>query len=131
MYKLAPILMLTAVAGVSIPVPVVAAQRLMAPLSGPSAVDTVVPRPGHPRARRRHAWRWHGWDDRRWHGRYDGRRHEPNGRRWHWRHDQRRHGRNTQRHACLWWRDGLRCHIRWWLPRKWWRLCEWGRVATI
>jgi hypothetical protein len=43
MYKLAPVLMLTAVAGVSIPVPVVAAQRLMAPLSGPSAADTVIP----------------------------------------------------------------------------------------
>ena len=43
MYKLAPVLMLTAVAGVSIPVPVVAAQRQMAPLSGPSAADTVVP----------------------------------------------------------------------------------------
>jgi hypothetical protein len=41
MYKLAPVLMLTAVAGVSIPAPVVAAQRLMAPLSGPSAADTV------------------------------------------------------------------------------------------
>ena len=44
MYKLVPVLVLTAVAGVSIPVPVVAAQRLMAPLSGPSAADTVVPR---------------------------------------------------------------------------------------
>jgi len=44
MYKLAPVLMLTAVAGVSIPVPVVAAQRQMAPLSGPSAADTVVPK---------------------------------------------------------------------------------------
>ena len=43
MYKLVPVLVLTAVAGVSIPVPVVAAQRLMAPLSGPSAADTVVP----------------------------------------------------------------------------------------
>jgi hypothetical protein len=38
MYKLAPVLILTAVAGVSLPVPVVAAPRLMAPLSGPSAV---------------------------------------------------------------------------------------------
>ena len=44
MYKLVPVLVLTAVAGVSIPVPVVAAQRQMAPLSGPSAADTVVPR---------------------------------------------------------------------------------------
>ena len=44
MYKLVPVLVLTAVAGVSIPVPVVAAQRLMASLSGPSAADTVVPR---------------------------------------------------------------------------------------
>jgi hypothetical protein len=43
MYKLVPVLVLTAVAGVSIPVPVVAAQRLMASLSGPSAADTVVP----------------------------------------------------------------------------------------
>ena len=43
MYKLASVLMLTAVAGVSIPAPVVAAQRLMAPISGPSAADTVVP----------------------------------------------------------------------------------------
>jgi hypothetical protein len=44
MYKLAPVLVLTAVAGVAISVPVVAAQRLMAPLSGPSsAADTVVP----------------------------------------------------------------------------------------
>ena len=43
MYKLVPVLVLTAVAGVSIPVPVVAAQRLMARLSGPSAADTVVP----------------------------------------------------------------------------------------
>ena len=43
MYKLASVLMLTAVAGVSIPVPVVAAPRLMAPLSGPSAADNVVP----------------------------------------------------------------------------------------
>ena len=43
MYKLVPVLVLTAVAGVSIPVPVVAAQRLMAPSSGPSAADTVVP----------------------------------------------------------------------------------------
>ena len=43
MYKLVPVLVLTAVAGVSIPVPVVTAQRLMAPLSGPSAADTVVP----------------------------------------------------------------------------------------
>ena len=41
MYKLVPVLVLTAVAGVSIPVPVVAAERLMAPLS--SAADTVVP----------------------------------------------------------------------------------------
>ena len=41
MYKLVPVLVLTAVAGVSIPVPVVAADRLMAPLS--SAADTVVP----------------------------------------------------------------------------------------
>jgi len=43
MYKLVPILVLTAVAGVAIPVPVVASNRLMAPLSGPSAADTVVP----------------------------------------------------------------------------------------
>jgi hypothetical protein len=44
MYKLAPVLVLTAVAGVAISVPVVAAQRLMAPLSGPSsAANTVVP----------------------------------------------------------------------------------------
>ena len=43
MYKLASVLMLTAVAGVSIPAPGVAAQRLMAPLSGPSAAETVVP----------------------------------------------------------------------------------------
>ena len=43
MYKLVPVLVLTAVAGVSIPVPVVAAQRLMAPLSGPSSADTIVP----------------------------------------------------------------------------------------
>ena len=43
MYKLASVLMLTAVAGVSIPAPVVAAQRLMAPLTGPSPADTVVP----------------------------------------------------------------------------------------
>ena len=43
MYKLVPVLVLTAVAGVAIPVPVVASNRLMAPLSGPSAADTVVP----------------------------------------------------------------------------------------
>src|SRR5215469_15264044 len=43
MYKLVAVLVLTAVAGVSIPVPVIAAQRLMAPLSGLSAADTVVP----------------------------------------------------------------------------------------
>src|SRR5215469_15115063 len=43
MYKLAPVLMLTAVAGISIPAPVVAAQRLMAPLAGTSAADSVVP----------------------------------------------------------------------------------------
>ena len=43
MYKLVPILVLTAVAGVAIPVPVVASNRLMAPLSGPSSADTIVP----------------------------------------------------------------------------------------
>ena len=43
MYKLVPVLVLTAAAGAAIPMPVVAAQRLMAPLSGPSAADTVVP----------------------------------------------------------------------------------------
>ena len=42
MYKLVPILVLTAVAGVAIPVPVVASHRLMAPLSGLSAADTLV-----------------------------------------------------------------------------------------
>jgi hypothetical protein len=43
MYKLVPVLVLTAVAGAAIPVHVAAAQRLMAPLLRPSAADTVVP----------------------------------------------------------------------------------------
>ena len=43
MYKVVAVLVLTAVAGAAIPVPVTAAQRLMARLSGPSAADTVVP----------------------------------------------------------------------------------------
>ena len=43
MYKLVPVLVLTAAAGAAIPMPVVAAQRLMAPLSGPSSADTIVP----------------------------------------------------------------------------------------
>ena len=43
MYKLVPVLVLTAVGGVAIPVPGVAAQRLTALLSGPAATDTVVP----------------------------------------------------------------------------------------
>ena len=43
MYKLVPVLELTAAAGAAIPMPVVAAQRLMAPLSGPSSADTIVP----------------------------------------------------------------------------------------
>jgi hypothetical protein len=43
MYKEIPVLVLTAFAGIVTPVSVVAAQRLMAPLSAPSAADTVVP----------------------------------------------------------------------------------------
>jgi hypothetical protein len=43
MYKEISVLVLTAVAGIVTPVSVVAAQRLMAPLSAPSAADTVVP----------------------------------------------------------------------------------------
>jgi hypothetical protein len=43
MYKLIPLLVLIALAGAATPVSVIAAQRLMAPLSAPAVTDTVVP----------------------------------------------------------------------------------------
>jgi hypothetical protein len=54
MYKLIPVLVLTAVAGVSIPVPVVAAERLMAPFI---LCRRYRRSPGRDRARPRHGRR--------------------------------------------------------------------------